>query len=211
MPSEIQPNAMFVGTYSSVECRPYSGPPRLNKAGQAQEWSIVWHFKLRDHSTLQPVFGSDGLPFEMFRFSSDATGPGSVGRDILTALAGREVSDAEVAQLLAQDPDHMPTKLYGRSVLLIMTQYTSNGQQRVGIGQILALSKSDRDRLQAALSAEASGQPIVAAPVQPKPADGPRMGPPPAQRFDQNGNEVQPQPQAQLVGATADGSADLPW
>lgn len=203
-PSEIVPNAMFIGTFVQVESRDYSGPPRFNKDGtQQQRQSIVWHFTLRDHSTLQPVL-NDGQPYEMWRFTSDATGTGSQARDILQAMAGREVSNAEVKQLLDSDPEHMPTKLYGRSVLLIMTQYTDrNGNQQVGIGQILPLSQSDRARLQAAAT-----RPV--APVAAVADESPMMGRP-AVQFNQNGQQVQPPPAPVAVGATADGSAELPW
>jgi len=210
-PSSIQPGAMFIGTFFNVECRPYRGPPRYHKDGEIQQaFSIVWQFELRDHTSLEPVIGNDGTVYSMWRFTSDATSEGSNARDILHAMAGRAVSNAEVSQLLAQDPDHMPTKLYGRSVLLIMANYTDkNGKPQVGIGQILALSQNDRARLQAHLQrekAQPAPQPVAAPQIA-------TMGPsaPPAQQFTQDGTEVAPQPQLATAGATADGSADLPW
>jgi len=212
LPAEIQPNAMFVGTFVHVECKPYSGPPKYSKDGElVQQWSIIWHFTLRNHDTLQRVLNADGTPFEMWRFTSDATGIGSRGREVMHALAGREVSNAEVSSLLAADPEHMPTKLYGRQALLIMGAYTdSNNRARVGINQIVALSASDRARLEAARNAEAS-QPTPATPS----TEVASMGPPrPLQQFDQKGREVAsppPQPVAQVAGARADGSAELPW
>lgn len=199
-PSEIQNGAMFIGTLSQVECKPYAGPPHYNEDGtQKQETSIVWHFTLRDHSTLQMVIGNDGEPYDQFRYTSDATTRSSFGRVVIEALAGREVTDAEIAQLLAADPDHMPTKLVGKSALLVMGPYTdSRGQQRIGIAQNLPLSQKDRARLEAHLKQE------YATPAAAQPVAQPRMGPPPAQQFDQSGREVP-------VAATADGSAELPW
>lgn len=201
LPSEIQNGAMLIGTLVQVECRPYAGPAHYNEDGtQKQEWSIVWQFTLRDHSTLKVVYGNDGEPYEQWRFTSDATTRGSFGRGVVEALAGREVTDGEIAQLLAADPDHMPTKLIGKSALLIMGPYkTSKGETKIGIAQNLPLSKSDTARLQLQVQKEAAA-PVVE-PVA-------RMGPSaPVQQFDQDGRE--------LVGAgatqTANGSDDLPW
>lgn len=215
MPSEIQNGAMLIGTLSQVECKPYAGPPHFSADGaQKQEWSIVWHFTLREHSTLARVYGNDGELYEMWRFTSDATSRGSFGRGVIEALAGREVTDGEMGQLLAADPDHMPTKLIGKSALLIMGTYNSKGTQKIGITQNLPLSKSDQARLQVQVQKEA------AAPATPIDAGAlgrwtpvARMGPSaPAQQFDQDGREVTAQPRELVgAGATANGSDDLPW
>jgi len=193
IPSEIKVNEMYFGTFVEVEDRPYSGPPRYNDDGTEQQLvSIVWKFTLRDHNKVQLIRKDDGEPYQQWRFTSDATGPGSIGRDIIQALAGREVSDSEVAQMLAADPEHMPTKLYGKSCLLIMGTYTSKktGTQGVGITQILPLSNSDKDRLKQQLRQENAAAGAPALPVDlgmpPTPAET-RMGPP-AQRWDSQGN-----------------------
>jgi hypothetical protein len=97
----------------------------------------------------------------------------------------------------------MPTKLLGRSVLLIMTQYRDKmGTNRVGIGQVLALSASDRARVEALRGGR---EPGPAPKAQPR-SEG-RMGPP-AQQFTSSGQQVRPAPEP--VGV-ADGSPDLPW
>lgn len=203
-PSAIQSGAMFVGTLAQVETRPYSGPPRAPKFDKdgnvVPDISIVWHFTLRDHNTLEPVLGDDGESFEMWRFTGDSTGTNSSAREVIHALAGREVTNAEVSQLLASDPDHMPTRLVGKHALLILGSYkNARGESKVGIAQTLPLSASDRARVQAHVGNVARAE-----------ATEPRIGPP-TQQFDQNGTEVKPQPQPASAGATADGSPELPW
>jgi len=205
IPSEVKPNEMYVATLVEVEETEYKGEPHYTKDGMLkQEVSIVWKFELRDHAKLQTILQDDGTPYRQWRFTSDATGQGSLARPIMEALAGRAVSDTEVAQLLAADPDHMPTKLIGKVCLVVIGSYTrKNGQEGLGINQTLPLSTSDKARLKQVLDKEKeSGLPWDA-------EVGPRMGAP-AQQFTQQGQPVRQQQQPAAV-AQKDDDEDAPF
>jgi hypothetical protein len=208
IPSEIRVNEMYIGTLVEVESREYTGTPHYNKDGTVkQEMSIVWKFELREHANLHKILQDDGTPYLQWRFTSDATGQGSLARPIMEALAGRAVSDAEVAKLLAADPDHMPTKLYGKSCLVVIGSYTrSNGQEGLGITQTLPLSASDKARLQQVLAQEKASDLPWDAEV------GPQMGAAaarPAQQFTAQGQPARQQ-QPAAVAAQEDDD-DVPF
>jgi hypothetical protein len=196
IPNQVKANEMYFGTLEAVECRPYAGPPRYNEDGSVkQSTSIVWMFGLRDHSRVQRILKDDGSDYQQWSFTSDATSKGSRGRDMMEALAGREITDTEVQQLLAADPDHMPTKLVRKSCLLVMGTYKKeNGQQGIGINQVLPLSQSDKDRLKQALAQEKAAGGVSDLPWE----QAGRMGPsaPPPQQWTQQGIPVAPQRQA---------------
>jgi len=197
VPSEIQANEMYIATLVEVEAREYKGPPHYNKDGtQKQETSIVWKFELKDRDDLHTICKDDGEPYQQWRFTSDATGDGSFGRDIIEALAGREVTDTEVIQMLAADEDHLPTKLYGKSCLVVLGTYTrANGQEGIGINQQLPLGDKDKKRLKGAPKAAARADlPFDA---------GSRMGSPPPQQWDQKGRPLPSQTAARSQPSVA--------
>jgi len=116
----------YIGELVAITERPYDGPTRYRDDGTKVEngTSVIWKFRLVDSDGVL-VTDPDGGDWTLWGWSSDSTfldtkGGGRTARArlYLHALAGRELSDDEVARLLVKDDGTptLPTQLVGRRV-----------------------------------------------------------------------------------------------
>jgi hypothetical protein len=125
---ELDEDETYIGTLLEIEEREstYTGkskrPPRYTAEGKlVPESAIVWKFGLASPDGGK-VTSDDGSPFELWSWSSTSTKlatkstPLARAREYMHALAGRELSDDDVVDLLQEYDSGLPETLIGNKV-----------------------------------------------------------------------------------------------
>lgn len=141
---ELDVEKTYVAVLEDLEERPYNGPQRFNDKGQAvTSPSIVWKFVLYDPDSGEEITRPDGAPWQLWSFSSDSTFYDPTGsrsaraRLYMHALAGRELDDGEVDDMIRGSETGLPTELVGQKCLLELRTYQGqNGDQRYGVDRL---------------------------------------------------------------------------
>jgi hypothetical protein len=142
---QLDVEKIYVASLEELEERPYQGPQRYNDKGkEVTSPSIVWKFSLFDPDSGKEITRPDGTPWQLWAFTSDstffATPPATNSaraRLYMHALAGRDLDDAEVDDLIAGSASGLPEELIGQQCLMELRTYQGqNGDQRYGVDRL---------------------------------------------------------------------------